>query len=121
VKTHWEPFDPSAWLRTGNAQGERSSILSCSLHDPFVLRPLEAWTGFLHSLTNVRNLRKISRLRSKQGFLPEFTLSLPEGVEMTDFPLEAGGCRMGGGALRRYPSPAVVDCGLRIRTMGIVR
>ena len=44
-------------------------------------------------------------------FLPEFTLSLPEGVEMTDFPLEAGGCRMGGGALRRYPSPAVVDCG----------
>ncbi len=49
VKTHSEPFDPSAWLRTGNAQGERLSNGSCSLH-PFVLRPLEACTGFLHSL-----------------------------------------------------------------------
>jgi len=49
VKTHSEPFDPLAWLRTGNAQGERLSNGSCSLH-PFVLRPLEACTGFLHSL-----------------------------------------------------------------------
>jgi cytochrome c-type biogenesis protein CcmH len=38
----------------------------------------------LSSRTNVRDLRKISRCGSKQGFLPEFTLSLAEGVEMTE-------------------------------------
>src|SRR5246127_2642254 len=38
----------------------------------------------LSSRTNVRDLRKISRFGSKQGFLPEFTLSLAEGVEITE-------------------------------------
>jgi hypothetical protein len=38
----------------------------------------------LSSRTNVRDLRKISRFDSKQGFLLEFTLSLAEGIEMTE-------------------------------------
>jgi hypothetical protein len=65
VKTQSEPFNPSTSLRAGRAQsltkGRTVKYLRLLLHNPFVLRLLEAWTGF-HTVSRNERRRSMSSI-----------------------------------------------------------